>query len=72
MIWKTISFLVYNFWTLLFTKTYYVDDDLDASDNVISGHEPSSEMLTSQRSFEINLINRIKQKIGVAARYPCI
>ena len=26
----------------------YVDAYLDASDNVISGNEPSSEMLTSQ------------------------
>ena len=29
------------------TKKYNVDANLDASDNVISGNEPSSEMLTS-------------------------
>ena len=27
---------------------YNVDDNLDASDNVISGNEPSSDILTSQ------------------------
>ena len=33
--------------TLLFNNKY-VDANLDASDNAISGNEPSSEMLTSQ------------------------
>ena len=31
-----------------FYKEKYVDANLDASDNVISGNEPSSEMLRSQ------------------------
>ena len=30
-------------------KSYNVDANLDGSDNVFSGNEPSSEMLTSQR-----------------------
>ena len=43
-----IQFSVYNTCTLLQNKEKYVDANLDASDNVISGNEPSSEMLTSQ------------------------
>ena len=39
---------VYNTCTLLLINEKYVDANLDASDNVISGNEPSSEMLTSQ------------------------
>ena len=35
--------------TLLLTNVQYnVADNFDESDNVISGNEPSSEMLTSQ------------------------
>ena len=33
---------------ILENKEKYVDANLDASDNAISGNEPSSEMLTSQ------------------------
>ena len=33
--------------TLLFYNEKYVDANLDAPDNVISGNEPSSDMLTS-------------------------
>ena len=39
---------VYNTCTLLLNDIKYGDANLDASDNVISGNEPSSEMLTSQ------------------------
>ena len=39
---------VYNTCTLLKNKEKYVDANLDASDNAISGNEASSEMLTSQ------------------------
>ena len=36
-------------YTSILTKnTYNVDAYLDTSDNIISGNEPSSEMLTSQ------------------------
>ena len=34
--------------TLLFNKEKYVDANLDAPDKVISGNEPSSQMLTCQ------------------------
>ena len=40
---------VYNTWLkLLLNNEKYVDANLDARDNAISGNEPSSEMLTSQ------------------------
>ena len=39
---------VYDKCTLRLTKIYNVDANLDASDNVILGNDPSSEMLTSQ------------------------
>ena len=44
-----LLFSVYNTCTLLLNhRRYNVDANLDASDNVISGNEPSSNMLTSQ------------------------
>ena len=45
-----ISFFipVYITCTLLFNNEKYVNANLDAPDNAISGNEPSSEMLTSQ------------------------
>ena len=42
------QFSVYNTLTLLLNNEKYVDANLDAPDNAISGNEPSSEMLTSQ------------------------
>ena len=39
---------VYNTCTLLFNNKKYVDANLDAPVNAISGNEPSSEMLRSQ------------------------
>ena len=39
---------VYNTCALLWNNVKYVDVNLDAPDNAISGNEPSSEMLTSQ------------------------
>ena len=39
---------VYNTCTLLLNNEKYVDANLDATDNAISGNEPSSEMLTNQ------------------------
>ena len=39
---------VYNTCTLLWNNVKYVDANLDAPDNAISGNEPSSEMLTRQ------------------------
>ena len=33
------------------TSSLHVDANLDAPDNVISGNEPSSEMLTSQNQI---------------------
>ena len=44
--WASIS--VYNTCTLLQNNVKYVDANLDAINNAISGNEPSSEMLTSQ------------------------
>ena len=41
-------FSVYNTCTLLLKNERYVDANLDAPDNVISGNEPSSEMLACQ------------------------
>ena len=43
-----LSISVYNTCTLLQNNVKYVDANLDASDNTISGNEPSSEMLTIQ------------------------
>ena len=43
---------VYNTCTLLLDNEKYVDANLDAPDNAISGNEPSSEMLTSQQQHE--------------------
>ena len=45
---KYTQFSVYNTCTLLYNNVKYVDANLDAPDNAISGIEPSSEMLTSQ------------------------
>ena len=39
---------VYNTCTLLWNNVNYVDANLDAPDNAISGNEPSSEMLPSR------------------------
>ena len=40
--------LEYNTCTRLLNSEKYVDANLDAPDNAISGNEPSSEMLTGQ------------------------
>ena len=45
---RTLSISVYNTCTLLLNNEKYIDANLDAPDNAISGNEPSSEMLTSQ------------------------
>ena len=45
---KSIRISVYNTCRLLLNNGKYVDANLDAPDNAISGNEPSSEMLTSR------------------------
>ena len=42
------SIEVSNIWAYPLTKRCNVDANLDASDNVVSGSEPSLEMLTRQ------------------------
>ena len=59
-----ITFIsVYNTCTILLTEEKYnVDANLDASDNIISGNEPLSEMLTSQSKLEMCQTTQIPPK----------
>ena len=43
-----MTITVYNTCTRLLNDEKYVDANLDAPDNAISGNEPSSEILTGQ------------------------
>ena len=55
----------------MYTSVKYVDANLDAPDNAISGNEPSSEMLTSQsqtvmpKSEDLNRSLEIKTNVDI-------
>ena len=67
----TLSSPVYNTCTLLLDNEKYVDANLDAPDNAISGNESSSEMLTSQSYLLISHSMPVLEDNGKFNRVNC-